>query len=195
VRPFLPSAHFLVCGVSGFWVKHLFGRAPVSGARLLLCAPPHVPGLTLPLGCAPPVLLSDRFLVCGVSGFWVKHPSGSYSPVVRTPLVVRAAPCSGFWVKHPSGSYTPVVGTLLVVRAAWASRADARFVLRAPASLALICSCAARRVSGCSTFSVVLPCAFGFARRPVFRVRRTRGVVRPCCSEPNFSRAACRDVG
>jgi len=133
--------------------------------------------------------------VCGVSGFWVKHPSGSYSPVVRTPLVVRAAPCSGFWVKHPSGSYTPVVGTLLVVRAAWASRADARFVLRAPASLALICSCAARRVSGCSTFSVVLPCAFGFARRPVFRVRRTRGVVRPCCSEPNFSRAACRDVG
>jgi len=67
--------------------------------------------------CAP-FFFSAHLLSCGVSGFVGEALFGSCSPVVRTLLVVRAAPCFGF---------------------------DAPFGLCAPFSLAPTCSRAACR--------------------------------------------------
>jgi len=137
-------------------VKHPLGRAALSCACCWLCVPLRFLPLTHPSGCAPLVFFSAHLLSRGVSWFVGEAPFGSCSPVVRTLLVVRAAPCFGFDApfglcapcfssahlllcgvsgilgEAPFGSCSPVVRTLLFVRAAPVSAVDAPFGLCAP---------------------------------------------------------------
>jgi len=113
VRPVFVSAHSLWCCASGLWVKHPLGRAPLSCARFLFCAPPRVAGLTHPSGSA--VRACAR---ATPSIGWSDAPSGScgitsgVSPKLslerRTLRVVRLPRTEGhtgrrtLWVVRPA---------------------------------------------------------------------------------------------
>ena len=98
------GVHLISFGVLGFWVKHPLGRAPLSCAHFWLCAPPRVPGSTHPSGCAPRSF-NARLRSGGASGFLGEAHFGSRLFLVRTLLVVRAAPCFG--VDAPFGLCAP----------------------------------------------------------------------------------------
>jgi len=139
---FFFSAHLLSCGVSGFLREALFGLCSSVVRTLLVVRAAPFSAVDAPFGLCAPFFFSAHLLSCGVSGFLGETPFGSCSPVVRTLLVVRAAPfsavdapfglcapfffsahllscgVSGFLGEAPFGSCSPAMRTLLVVRAA-----------------------------------------------------------------------------